>query len=142
MPDTAAHTPTDRPTAPGPDLGALAQIARFGASARASLAVRHGETGYFAVTPNAPYDGSLSLADQARQLLAKADARLAEIGSGRDQLLFVAILLADVGEVAAFNAVWDAWIAGHPPPARACFGTSLTQAALKVELIIICRAAG
>ncbi len=112
-------------------------IARFGGSARAALATVANGTGYFAVTPQSPYDGSLSTAAQAEQLLAKAEARLLEIGSSKAELLFVAILLKDIGEVAAFNAVWDAWIAGVAPPARACFQAELASPDLKVEIIII-----
>lgn len=54
-------------------------VKRFGLGPRASLATVLGGTGYFAVTPQAPYDGRLSTADQTRQLLAKAETRLAEM---------------------------------------------------------------
>lgn len=114
-----------------------ALITRFGGSARAALATVANGTGYFAVTPQAPYDPTLSTAEQAEQLLAKADARLAEIGSSKGALLFVAILLKDISEVAAFNAVWDTWIAGVAPPARACFQAELASPDLKVEMIMI-----
>lgn len=113
-------------------------IVRFGIGKRASIAVAHNGTGYFAVTPQAPYDGSLSTADQTRQLLGKADARLAEIGSGKDRLLFVTIILPDMGDYAAVNAVWDEWIADIAPPARACFSGALASPDLKVEMIMVC----
>lgn len=113
-------------------------IQRFGQSQRASLAVTYNGTGYFAVTPNAPYDPELSTAEQAVQLLKKADARLAEIGSGKDKLLFVAIILADIGDVAGFNEVWDEWVADIAPPSRACFQGQLANPALKVEMIMVC----
>lgn len=113
-------------------------IQRFGQGERASLAVSYNGTGYFAVTPTAPYDPDLSTAEQAAQLLEKAEARLQEIGSDKGKLLFVAILLADIGDVAAFNNVWDAWVAEIAPPARACFEARLANPALKVEMIMIC----
>ncbi len=113
-------------------------ITRLGTTGRSSLAVTHRHTGYFAVTPQAPYDGTLSLAEQASQLLARAEVRLHEIGSSKAQLLFCAILLRDIDEVATFNAVWDDWIAGVPAPARACFAANLANPSLKVELIMIC----
>jgi len=56
-------------------------ITRFGVGQRMSLATVLNGTGYYAVTPEAPYDGKLSTAEQTRQLLAKAEARLAQIGS-------------------------------------------------------------
>ncbi|MFB9949193.1 RidA family protein [Rhizobium puerariae] len=113
-------------------------IERFGIGKRGSLAVVHQGTGYFACTPQAPYDGSLSTADQTRQLLAKAEARLAEIGSAREGLLFCAIMLADMGDYAAMNEVWDEWVAGIAPPARACFEARLASPDLKVEMIMVC----
>lgn len=123
-------------------LTEAAGILHLSPSARASLATVAGGTGYFAVTPEAPYDGALSTAEQARQLLAKAEARLAAIGSGKDRLLFCAILLRDMAEVAAFNAVWDGWVADIVPPARACFEARLASPDLKVEMIMICRCDG
>lgn len=115
-------------------------ITRFGIGTRASLATTHNGTGYFAVTPQAPYDPALSTAEQTAQLLAKAEARLLEIGSGKDRLLFVAIILADLADYAEMNAVWDGWVSDISPPARACFGAALANPALKVEMIMICAA--
>lgn len=116
-------------------------INRFGVGKRASIAVTHNGTGYFAVTPQAPYDPELSTAEQAAQLLAKADARLAEIGSGKDKLIFVAIILADMADYAAVNEVWDGWVADIAPPSRACFEARLASPALKIEMIMVCAAA-
>lgn len=113
-------------------------ITRFGVSDRASLAVRHGGTGYFAVTPQAPYDGSLSVTEQAQQLFAKFDARLTEIGSSRDRILMVAIILADMADYDEFNTAWVQWLKGTPPPTRGCFAATLAKPGLKVELLVIC----
>lgn len=113
-------------------------ITRFGVSDRSSLAVRHGGTGYFAVTPRAPYDGSLTITEQANQLFDKLDARLLEIGSSRDRILMVAIILADMADYDGFNAAWITWLKGTPPPTRGCFGATLAKPGLKVELLVIC----
>ena len=113
-------------------------IERFGIGKRASLAVTHGGTGYFAVTPQAPYDPALSTGEQTRQLLAKAEARLTEIGSGKNRLLFVAIILPDMGDYAEMNAAWDEWVADIAPPSRACFSAGLASPDLKVEMIMVC----
>lgn len=116
-----------------PDL-----IARFGMTERASLAVRHANTGYFVVTPRAPYDGSLSIAAQARQLFDKLEARLTEIGSSRDRMLMVAIILADMADYDGFNAAWTEWLAGTPAPTRGCLAATLAKPGLKVEMFVIC----
>lgn len=121
------------------DNNALADfVTRFGVGQRGSLATVHNGTGYFTVTPQAPYDPSLGIAEQTTQLLAKAEARLTEIGSGKDKLLFVAIILADMAGYAEMNTVWDGWVGGIRPPARACFSGALANPALKVEMIMIC----
>ncbi len=112
-------------------------VTRFGGSARAALATVAGGTGFFAVTPQAPYDETLSTADQARQLFSKAEARLNEIGAHKGSMLFAAIMLRDIADVAEFNAVWDEWVSETTPPARACFEARLANPALKVELIIV-----
>jgi enamine deaminase RidA (YjgF/YER057c/UK114 family) len=112
-------------------------IERFGIGKRGSLAVVHNGTGYFACTPQAPYDGSLSAAEQTRQLLAKAEGRLAEIGSSKEGLVFCAIILANMNDYAAVNEVWDEWVAAIAPPARACFEARLASPDLKVEMIMV-----
>ncbi len=120
-----------------PSSAPEALIERFGIGKRASTAVTHNGTGYFACTPQSPYDGSLSVAEQTRQLLEKAETRLAEIGSNKSRLLFVAIILADMADYAEMNVVWDAWVGDVEPPARACFNAALASPAMKVEMIMV-----
>jgi enamine deaminase RidA (YjgF/YER057c/UK114 family) len=112
-------------------------IQRLDIGPRMSMGVRHKDTVYFAVTPLAPYDANLSAGEQCRQLLQKAEARLEALGSSRSKLLFVAIILADMSCFDEINQVWDGWIDPAAPPARACFQAGLTQAALKLEMIMI-----
>ena len=119
------------------ESGLSGLIERFGVGKRASTAVTHNGTGYFACTPDSPYDGSLSVAEQTRQLLKKADTRLADIGTDKSKLLFVAIILADMADYAAMNDVWDAWVADIAPPSRACFNAALASPAMKVEMIML-----
>ncbi len=115
-------------------------ITRFGVSDRASLAVRHdtAATGYFVVTPKAPYDGGLTIGEQAAQLFEKLDARLIEVGSSRDRMLLVAIILSDMADYDGFNTAWIEWLKGTPPPTRGCFGATLAKPGLKVEMFVIC----
>jgi len=117
------------------DVGEL--INRFGVTARSSLAVTYNGTTYFAVTPKTPYDASLSAAEQMAQALEKAAERLTLTGSSKAKLLFTAIILADMADYAAVNAVWDGWLAEGAPPSRACWQAVLANPALKVEMIMV-----
>ena len=119
------------------ESGLTSLIERFGVGKRASTAVTHNGTGYFACTPDSPYDGSLSVAEQTKQLLKKADTRLADIGTDKSKLLFVAIILADMADYAEMNEVWDAWVADIAPPSRACFNAALASPAMRVEMIML-----
>lgn len=112
-------------------------IERFGVTARSSLAVTHNGTTFFAVTPKTPYDAALSAAEQMTQALQKAEERLLLAGSSKAGLLFTAIILADMTDYAAVNAVWDGWVAPGAPPARACWQATLANPALKVEMIMV-----
>src|SRR5262245_40679067 len=112
-------------------------IQRLDVGPRMSMGVRYKDTVYFAVTPLAPYDGNLSAAEQCKQLLQKAQARLDALGSNRSKLLFTAIILADMRHFDEVNEVWDGWIDPAAPPARACFQAGLTQPSLKLEMIMI-----
>lgn len=112
-------------------------ITRFGVTQRSSLAVASGNLAFFAVTPKAPYDVSLSAAEQVAQLFEKAEERLALTGSRKENLLFVAIILADMSDYDAVNAVWDRWVTPGASPSRACWQAKLASAALKVEMIMV-----
>lgn len=108
----------------------------IGIGPRSSEAVIHNGIAFFAMTPERPYDANLSAAEQAKQALARLDARLAKIGSSKSQVLFVTIMLADMASYDEVNAVWDAWIDPKAPPARACHQTKMASPAMKIELIV------
>ncbi|MGF1528080.1 MAG: RidA family protein [Candidatus Competibacterales bacterium] len=74
---------------------------------------------------------------QTRDVLAKVDALLAEAGTGKSNILQATVWLADIGDFAAMNAVWDAWIDPANPPARACGEVKLARPDLRVEVIVV-----
>jgi enamine deaminase RidA (YjgF/YER057c/UK114 family) len=78
-----------------------------------------------------------SVTEQTRAVLGQIDALLARTGSDRDHLLSATIWLADMADFAEMNAVWDAWIAGHPAPARATGESRLATPDFRVEIIIV-----
>ena len=108
----------------------------IGVGARSSEAVIHNGIAVFAITPERPYDAKLSAGEQARQALARLDARLAKLGSSKSNVMFVTIVLADMASYDEINAVWDDWIDKAAPPARACISAKLASPAMKIEMIV------
>ena len=109
-------------------------ITRIDQGPRLSEAVIHGETIYLAGQIGAPGE---SIAAQTRTALAEIDALLAQTGSSKDHLLSATIWLADMADFDEMNAAWDAWIAGHPAPARATGEVKLFSPDYKVEIILV-----
>jgi enamine deaminase RidA (YjgF/YER057c/UK114 family) len=102
---------------------------------RLSQAVVRGDVVYIA--GQVASDTSADVAGQTRQVLAKIDALLAEAGSDKKKLLSVNVWLADIAGYDAMNVVWDPWIAGSPPPARACVESRLAGPQYKVEIAAV-----
>ena len=109
-------------------------ITRIDIDARMSQAVIHGDTIYLAGQVGEP---GQDIAEQTRTALAEVDALLAQAGSDKSKLLMVTIWLADMADFAAMNAVWDAWIAGVPAPARATGEAKLASPDYRVEIIAV-----
>ncbi len=109
-------------------------ITRIETETRMSQAVIHGETIYLAGQVGEPGE---SVTDQTKTALAEIERLLALAGSSKQHLLMATIWLADMADFAAMNAVWDAWIADAPAPARATGEAKLAAPEYKVEIIII-----
>lgn len=80
--------------------------------------------------PDAPIEA------QTREVLGHIDRLLAEAGSDKTRLLSVQVFLADIADIGAMNAVWDAWVApGHTPP-RATVQAQLADARWRIEVVV------
>jgi 2-iminobutanoate/2-iminopropanoate deaminase len=83
--------------------------------------------------------GTLTLVDggieaEARQALANIATVLHARGLGLANLLRCTVMLADIGEWAAFNRVWVEFFSGHPLPARSAFGCAGLALGARVEI--------
>jgi enamine deaminase RidA (YjgF/YER057c/UK114 family) len=74
---------------------------------------------------------------QAHEVLSRIDALLIEAGSGRERMLSVTLLLADMASLAAVNSVWDAWLPAGAAPARTSFQTVLASPDYALEIAVI-----
>jgi len=113
-------------------------LKRLHVGPRMSEAVVHNGTVYLA--GQVADDPSEYAGGQTRQILATIDRLLAECGSDRTRILSAQIFLADIGDFAAMNAVWDAWVPAGHTPARATVESRLASPQYRVEIKVIAAA--
>ena len=82
-------------------------------------------------------DAAEGIEAQTRNCLRFLDAKLAEVGSGKQALLQVTVFLSDMKLKPAMDSVWCDWI-GPPDnwPQRACVGVDLSDGTL-IEITAI-----
>ncbi|SIP99779.1 Enamine deaminase RidA, house cleaning of reactive enamine intermediates, YjgF/YER057c/UK114 family [Paracoccus thiocyanatus] len=111
----------------------MSDITRIETGPRMSQAVIHNGTVYLAGQVGTPGD---PVAEQTREVLAQIDRLLAECGSDKTRILSAQVWLADMGDFAQMNAVWDGWVAPGHAPARATGESALATPDYKVEIIV------
>lgn len=82
-------------------------------------------------------DAKADLERQARSVLAQIDRLLAEAGSDKSKIVSATIYLPDIGDFAAMNAVWEAWVPAGQTPARATVEAKLARSDLKIEIQVV-----
>ncbi len=111
-------------------------ITRHDTKARMSRAVIHPGIAYLCGQVAGPEARHGDITEQTKSMLARLDALLAEIGSDRENLLTATIYLRDSHDVAAMNAVWDAWVPTGHAPARTCVCAPMPADELRVEITV------
>ncbi|MFI0472098.1 RidA family protein [Halomonas sp. HMF6819] len=111
-------------------------IQRHDTKARMSRAVIHQGVAYLCGQVAGVDARHGDITEQTKSMLARVDALLEEIGSSREQLLSATVYLKEGGDVAAMNAVWDAWVPEGYAPARTCVCAPLPAEELKVEITV------
>lgn len=109
-------------------------ITRIEPGQRLSQAVVHGNTVYLA--GQVAEDATADITGQTHQVLAQIDKLLAEAGSHKSRILRAQIFLADIGDFAAMNAVWEKWVPAGQTPARATVQAALAKPAWRVEIMV------
>jgi enamine deaminase RidA (YjgF/YER057c/UK114 family) len=110
-------------------------ITRIKPGKRMSEAVRHGNTLYLA--GQVADDANATIEVQTRQVLAAIEKLLAEAGTSKSNLLTIQVVLANMGDFAAMNAVYDSWIDPANPPTRATIEARLAAPGYKIEVIAV-----
>ncbi|MGE0799453.1 MAG: RidA family protein [Lautropia sp.] len=115
----------------------MSETVRLQRNARMSQVVVHGAIAYLSgQVPPGFLDGSPPVAVQTQQVLARIDELLAAAGTSKSRLLTAQVLLADVAEFDAMNAVWERWIDPAHPPARTTCGAVLAHPNVRVEITV------
>lgn len=112
----------------------MTDITRFGFRNRIHLGVVHNGTVYLTGqvgTPGKP------AAEQMAEVLAKVDALLAEAGTDKTRILHATLVLDDIRDFEAVNAVWDDWVVKEHAPARSTIEARAAAKGLLVELIVV-----
>lgn len=88
--------------------------------------------------PVNPADGSVaeSIEDQSHQALKNVGAILAEAGLSYEDVVKTTVLLADIVDFKAMNAVYAEYFT-QDKPARACFQVAALPLGVKVEIEVI-----
>lgn len=81
-------------------------------------------------------DPAGDIAAQTRDVLDQIDVLLEQHGTDKTRLLQAHIWLKSIGDRAAMNAVWSAWLPEDGAPARACVEAKLADSRCLVEIMI------
>lgn len=103
-----------------------------------SKAVMHGGLLTTVIVPSKP---SASTYEQMKDALAVLDARLAEAGAGKPDVMSIVVYIADMAEKTEMNRAWEQWVDPDHAPVRACIGAIL-EPPLRVELQVLAAAEG
>ncbi|WP_174493495.1 RidA family protein [Acinetobacter sp. Marseille-Q1623] len=83
-------------------------------------------------------DLSLDIKGQTQQTFDMIDRFLADAGTDKSQIMSVTIYLKDIEkDYAAFNEVWDAWVADIEALPRTCVEAQLYDPKVLVELTVV-----
>ena len=110
-------------------------VVRIDPGPRLSEASIHGDRLY--LSGMIPEDTSLDVTGQVKQALGEIDALLKKGGSDKTKILSAVIWLSDIGDFAALNTVWDAWVVPGRTPARATVQAKLNDPNMKVEIMVV-----
>jgi enamine deaminase RidA (YjgF/YER057c/UK114 family) len=113
----------------------MTEIVHIDQNARRSRAVVHNGLVYTA--GQVPDDMSQDVTGQTRQVLAKIDDLLKQAGTDRSRVLTAQIWLRTIEDLAAMNAVWDAWVIQGKTPTRCCGKVEMNNPNCRVEIFVV-----
>ena len=83
-------------------------------------------------------DVELDIRGQTQQTLDIIDQFLADVGTDKSHIMSVTIYLKDIEkDYAAFNEIWDAWVADIEALPRTCVEAKLYDPRVLVEMTVV-----
>jgi enamine deaminase RidA (YjgF/YER057c/UK114 family) len=82
-------------------------------------------------------DPTADITGQTQQVLAQIDDLLYEAGTEKSKIVSATIYLPDMGDFAAMNAVWEAWVVPAQTPARATVQAKLAGPDYRIEIQVV-----
>jgi enamine deaminase RidA (YjgF/YER057c/UK114 family) len=113
----------------------MTEIVHIDQNARRSRAVVHNGMVYTA--GQVPDDMSANVTVQTRQVLGKIDDLLQQAGTDKSRVLTAQIWLRTIDDLAAMNAVWDAWVVRGRTPTRCCGKVEMNNPGCRVEILVV-----
>jgi len=113
----------------------MTDIVHIDQNARRSRAVVHNGLVYTA--GQVPDDMSQDVTVQTQQILAKIDDLLKLAGTDKSRVLTAQIWLRTIDDLAAMNAVWDAWVVEGKTPTRCCGKVEMNNPNCRVEILVV-----
>ncbi len=110
-------------------------LKRLNPGPRMSQSVCIGDIAFLA--GQVPDDLGADITEQTKQVLAKMDSVIKELGADKSDIASIQVWLADMADFQGMNAVWDEWVDRDAPPARATGGVALARPGMRVEMIAV-----
>jgi enamine deaminase RidA (YjgF/YER057c/UK114 family) len=109
-------------------------VQRFDVGSRLSEMAVHDGVAY--LEGQVAEDATQDIRGQTRQVLAAIDALLARAGTDKSCVLMAHVFLADLGDFAAMNEVWDGWVPAGDAPPRATVQAALAKPEWRIEIVV------
>lgn len=113
----------------------MSDITRIDQNHRRSRVVIHNGLVYTA--GQVPDDMSADATVQTQQVLAKIDDLLKQAGTDKSRALSAQVWLRSIDDLAAMNAVWDAWVVPGSTPTRVCGKVEMNNPSCRVEILVV-----
>tara|TARA_B110000977_G_scaffold6405_2_gene8966 strand:- start:41 stop:400 length:360 start_codon:yes stop_codon:yes gene_type:complete len=114
----------------------MPSIQRHDAQVRMSKAVIHGDTIYLCGQTAGGSDAT-DISAQTQVALERVEALLNELNSSKSHILSALLHIKSMGDFAAMNAVWDAWLPAGCAPARSTVQADLARPELLFEVTVV-----